>query len=172
MEWSRSGPGSMSGAGSESGSRARWKTGAGLLAAGIALALAAPAAAQEAAPAGRNPINVDVMISHISDRVGQIDQRAKRLDEKLRDEFRYESLEVLERHQMVLDVDEVGTVDLPNGHQFKARPIDIDQRGVLMSVSVEGSVKTDVRVPSGHLVVIGAERYKDGKLVISVEPEY
>jgi hypothetical protein len=136
------------------------------------ICVAFTAAAQEAPPEGRNPINVDVMISHISDRVGQIDQRAKRLDERLRDQFRYESLEVLERHQMVLDVDEVGTVDLPTGHQFKARPIDVDQRGVLMSVSVEGSVETDIRVPSGHLVVIGAERYKDGKIVISVEPEY
>jgi hypothetical protein len=146
----------------------------GLLAIWIAFALtlAAPVPAQEAPPEGRSPINVDVMISHISDRVGQIDQRAKRLDEQLRDQFRYESLEVLERHQMVLEVDEVGTVDLPTGHQFTARPIDVDERGVLMSVGVEGSLQTDVRVPSGHLVIIGAERYKDGKLVISVEPQY
>jgi hypothetical protein len=144
------------------------------LAAGVALALtlAAPAPAQETPREGRTPINVEVMISHISDRVGQIDQRAKRLDEQLRDQFRYESLEVLERHRMVLDVDEVGIVDLPTGHQFRARPIDVDKRGVLMSVGVEGSLQTDVRVPSGHLIVIGAERYKDGKLVISVEPEY
>jgi hypothetical protein len=150
-------------------SRVGW---VGFLAAWLWVALTASAAAQEAPSEGRTPINIDVMISHISDRVGQIDQRAKRLDERLRDEFRYESLEVLERHQMVLEVDEVGTVELPTGHQFKARPIDVDPRGVLMSVSVEGSVQTDVRVPSGHLVVIGAERYKDGKIVISVEPEY
>jgi hypothetical protein len=136
------------------------------------VALAAPAGAQDGSPPARKPINVDVMISQISDRAGEVDQRAKRLDEQLRNQFRYQSLEVLERHQMVLDVDEVGTMELPNGHQFRARPIDVDDRGVLMSVGVEGSLQTDVRVPSGHLVVIGAERYKDGKLVISVEPEY
>jgi hypothetical protein len=29
-----------------------------------------------------------------------------------------------------------------------------------------------LRVPNGHLVVIGAERFEDGKLVISLEPRW
>jgi hypothetical protein len=30
----------------------------------------------------------------------------------------------------------------------------------------------DLKVRKGHLVVIGAERYQDGKLVISLEPHW
>ena len=131
---------------------------------------AASAGAQE--PPKREPINVDVMVSHISDRVGEIDQLARRLDETLRKQFRYESMKVLERHRMVLDVDEVGTVKLPNGRLFRARPLDVNDRGVLMAVEVDETLKTDMRIPSGSLVVIGAERYEDGKIVISIEPEY
>ena len=144
------------------------------LAAGLTLLLLALPAVPSAAQEARKPetINVDVMISHISDRVGEIDARARRLDEKLRKQFRYESLKVIERHRMVLEVDEVGTVELPNGHSFRARPLDVSDRGVLMSVGVEDTIQTDVRIPSGNLVVIGAERFEDGKLVITIEPEY
>lgn len=135
------------------------------------LALAGgPARAQE--PPKHEPINVDVMISHISDRAGGIDRRARRLDEKLRDQFRYQSMEVLERHRMVLDLDEVGTVELPTGQRFRARPLEVNDRGVLMAVEIDETLKTDMRIPSGNLVVIGAERYEDGKIVISIEPRY
>ena len=146
----------------------------GLLGAAFALALvlaAGPAPAQDEPPQ-RPPINVDVMVSHISDRVGEVDARARRIDEKLRKQFRYESMEVIERHRMVLDVDEVGTVELPTGHAFRARPLEVNERGVLMAVEVDETLKTDMRIPSGNLVIIGAEAYEDGKLVITIQPEY
>jgi hypothetical protein len=43
---------------------------------------------------------------------------------------------------------------------------------VLLGVTVKGSLQTDLRIPNGHLVVIGAEGYQDGKLVISLEPSW
>jgi len=41
-----------------------------------------------------------------------------------------------------------------------------------VAVSVEGSVQSDMQIPNGHLVAIGAGRYEDGKLVISLEPHF
>ena len=32
--------------------------------------------------------------------------------------------------------------------------------------------RNDVRVKNGHLVVIGAERYRGGKLVVSLQPRW
>ena len=41
-----------------------------------------------------------------------------------------------------------------------------------MAVDVEGGVKMDARVRDGHMVVIDGGRFEDGKLVISIEPDY
>ena len=102
----------------------------------------------------------------------QVDERVRRLDRVLRKSFRYDVMDLVERHRMVLEMDEVGSVELPDGRSFEARPREINERGVLMSVQVEGNLQADVRAPSGHLVVIGAEPWRNGKLVISIEPRY
>jgi hypothetical protein len=48
----------------------------------------------------------------------------------------------------------------------------IDERGALLAVDLEGSTKADLRVKPGHLIVIGAQGYQGGKLVISMLPEF
>lgn len=126
---------------------------------------AAPAAAQER-------IQVEVMVSHISDRAGQIDPRGQRIDEKLRGQIRYQSLRVLQQKRLGLALDEVGSMKLPNDRSLRVRPMDIGERGVLLAVSVEGSIESDLRVPNRHLVVFGTEPFEDGKLVISLEPTW
>lgn len=131
------------------------------------LLAAAPAAAQ-----GGGPIAVQVMVSHISQNPGEIDPRAHRLDAELRDEFRYESLRVLKQQQLSLALNEIGRVSLPNGSELQLRPLSLSDRGVLMAVTVKGSVQSDMQIPNGHLVAIGAGRHEDGKLVISLEPRF
>lgn len=136
--------------------------------AGVAcLALVAPAAAQPS-----QNVRMEVMVSHISNEPGVVDPRADKLDRTLRDQFRYESLKVIRTQTLKLGLDEVGTVRLPNGRRLRVRPLQIDSRGVLTAVSLEGSVDADLRIRNGHLVVIGAERYQGGKLVVSLEPHF
>jgi hypothetical protein len=164
--------------------------------AGLALGLLGLSAAGAGAqPERPRPINVDVIVSYVTQRpspppslpeapslaprssarapqrVREIDERLRELDEALRGRFVYDELKLVERHRMVLDVDEVGRVKLPNGKRFRVRPLDVDASGVLMAVDV-GSLKLDVRAPSRHLTIIGAEPYQDGQLVISIEPNY
>jgi len=139
-----------------------------LAAAAVVLLLAAgPTSAQNA---GR--VEIDVMISHISNRPGDIDPAGRKLDRELRDQFRYESLRVLESRRLSLRLDEVGSVDLPNGKPLRVRPLQVGERGVLVAVAIEGTLQTDLRIRNGHLVVIGAEPYEDGRLVISLEPHF
>lgn len=126
-----------------------------------------PASAQ---PAG--PIAVDVMVSHISQKPGKIDPRARRLDAELRGEFRYESLRVLKQRRLTLALNELGRVALPNGSVLQLRPLSLSDRGVLMAVAVQGAVQSDLQIPNGHLVAIGVGRHGDGKLVISLEPHF
>lgn len=132
----------------------------------LGLVLAGAAAAQQ------GPIRVELMVSQISDGSGGIDARGQKLHAKLKDQFRYASLQVLETKQLQLAVDQVGSVTLPNGKRARVRPLQVDDASALLAVEVEGAVKTDVRVRNGHLVVIGAERYGDGKLVVSLEPHW
>lgn len=125
-----------------------------------------------AAGAQQGTIEVELMVSHISEAAGDIDSRGQRLHAKLKDQFRYESLRVLETRKLKLATDQVGSVTLPNGKQARVRPLQVDAQSALLAVEVEGAVKTDLRVKNGHLVVIGAERYDGGKLVVSLEPRW
>jgi hypothetical protein len=139
-----------------------------LAAAAVGLLLAAgPASAQTV-----TRIAMDVMVSHISNRPGDVDPAGRKLDRKLRDQFRYESLRVLENRRLSLKLDEVGSVRLPSGKRLRVRPLQVSQRGVLVAVTIEGILQTDLRIRNGHLVVIGAEPYEDGRLVISLEPHF
>ncbi len=135
----------------------------------LALALLSIAAPGDAQP---ERIRMEVMVSQISTQPGEIDARAGKLHRKLRDEIRYESLRVLQTRELELALDELGEMRLPNGRRLQIRPLSVDSRGVLTAVSLEGSVDADMRIRNGHLVVIGAEPYEDGKLVVSLEPHF
>jgi len=124
------------------------------------------------ARAADGPIEIDVMVSEISKEPGAIDPRAKRLDAKLRNDFRYESLKVLSQKKVRVALNELARVPLPDGNELQLRPLNISDRGVLVAVTVEGTVQSDLQIPNGHLVAIGAGRHGDGKLVISLEPRF
>ena len=125
-----------------------------------------------AAKAQEQRIDVELMVSHVSSAPGEIDPRARKLHQKLQGEFRYESLRVLQIRGLQLALNEVGSVGLPNGKSVRVRPLQLSGSGVLLAVDVEGAARMDLKVRNGHLVVIGAERYQDGKLVISLEPRW
>jgi hypothetical protein len=133
-----------------------------------ALALTAPSAAQE----GPRRISLEVLVAYISDEDGVVDPKAERLHEKLADQFRYRTLRVLDERRLDLPLGVVESVALPNGRQLNVRAFQLSSRGVLLGVTVTGSLQTDLRIPNGNLVVIGAERYQDGKLVISLGPSW
>jgi hypothetical protein len=128
-----------------------------LAAVAVGLLLAAgPASAQTV-----TRVAIHVMVSHISNRPGDVDPAGGKLDRKLRDQFRYESLRVLEDRRLSLKLDEVGSVRLPSGKRLRVRPLQVGQRGVLVAVAIEGTLQTDLRIRNGHLVVIGAEPYEE-----------
>lgn len=138
-----------------------------------AAALGLLLAAGAAQPAGAaDTMRFEVMVSHISDEPGPIDERAARLDAELRRQFRYESLTVVETRTLDLALDEAGSVELPGGRTLKLKPLVRDARGALLAVDLPGVIQVDMRVRSGQLVVLGAQRYRDGKLVISFEPRF
>ena len=89
---------------------------------------------------------------------------------KLKRDFRYGSLAVVESRRMRLAINEVGKLELPNGRKLQIMPLLLDDRGVLMAVDLEGVLQTDLRVKSGHLVVFGAHRHGPDRLVIAVTP--
>ena len=137
--------------------------------AALALAIAAaPAVAQE----GPRRIALEVLVAYISDEAGGVDPRAERLHEQLADQFRYRTLRVLDERQLDLPLGSVQSIELPNGRLLNVRAFQLSSRGVLLGVTVKGSLQTDLRIPNGHLVVIGAERYQEGKIVISLEPSW
>lgn len=145
---------------------------AALALAALALAAPAPASAQSAQAPAEGVIRLEVMVSQISDEPGPIDARASRLDAQLRQQFRYQSLRVVDTQTLDLALDQTGSVSLPGGTTLRLKPIVRDARGALVAVDLPGVIQMDMRVRSGQLVVLGAQRYGDGKLVISLEPRF
>ena len=117
-------------------------------------------------------IGLSLTLSHASQRPGPIDPAAAEIHRQLHREFRYESLQVLEQRHLILRMQEIGGIDLPTGKRVELRPLSLTPSGVLIAVEIEGSLQTDLRVPNRKQVVIGVERYQDGKLILTLQPDY
>jgi len=139
-----------------------------------AVALAAALAVAAAATGADAPrrIALEVLVAYISDEPGGVDPQAEELDRKLAGQFRYATLRVLDQKRLDLPLGSVQSVALPNGRLLNVRAFQLASRGVLLGVTVKGSLQTDLRVPNGHLIVIGTERYQAGQLVISLKPTW
>jgi hypothetical protein len=136
----------------------------------LALALAAaglPASAQEL-----RRVSLEITVTHVSQTPGGIDPRGEELHRQLRQDFRYGSLKVLERREMRLQLDEIGQMKLPNGRWMRVRPLNLASDRLLVAVEVEGSVAMDLRLANHRKASIGSHKYKDGTLVITLEPDF
>jgi hypothetical protein len=117
-------------------------------------------------------IDLQITVARISEEPGPVDAAAGRLARRLRQEFKFESLQLLEKRKMRLTGDEVGKMKLPGGGRLLVSPLQLSEGSVLLAVDVEGLLKTDLRAESGQLVIIGAGRFEGGKLVIALEPRF
>jgi hypothetical protein len=138
----------------------------------LALLIALTCLAGAAFAQGVREVGFEIMVTHVSQTPGAIDPRGEDLHKQLRRDFRYGSLEVLERRHLRVGMDEIGQMKLPNGRWMRVRPLNIARDRLLVSVEVEGSVATDLRLANHRKVSIGSHRYKDGTLVITLEPEF
>ena len=121
----------------------------------------------------RPAVRATLMVTHLSNEGNEIDPRARELDARLRRQnIRFPSARVLEVREVRLRLDKTETIDLPGGRFARFQPVHVGERGVLIAVDVEDSVKMDVRVRPGRMVVIDGGRYDGGKLVISIQPDY
>jgi len=116
-------------------------------------------------------VGLSLMVSHASQRPGPIDPAAEWLDRSLRNEFRYQSLHVIEVRHLDLGLQEIGGVVLPTGKHVSIRPLHVDDGGLLIAVDIEGTLQTDLRVANRNPVVIGVERYQGGRLIVTLQPD-
>ncbi|HXK23981.1 MAG TPA: hypothetical protein VMS55_15030 [Myxococcota bacterium] len=116
-------------------------------------------------------IQMRMMVTRLSNDGRGVDPKAKDLESKLSSQgIRFDSAEVLQKKQLEMGVGEVHTIDLPNGRKARVQPLHQGEDGLLMGVDVEGSSKADVRARPNHTVIFSAGPFRDGKLVLSLEP--
>lgn len=144
-----------------------WTRRATRVAVALLVVAAAPAFAQEVPK-----VHIRVMISHVSSRPGPIDPAAEALGRRLKRDFKFQSVRVIQMQKLHLALNEVGSLELPTGSVLHVKPRKVSENGVLMSVEIVGTLRTSLQVKNRHQVVIGAQSYEDGKLVVSLEPEY
>lgn len=143
-----------------------------LLVAGL-LVLLAPSVAREAAAEDVQFVRVEIETYHASPEPGPVEPNAAALDRQLSRDFRYQSLRRLQSRQMRLRLNEIGGLELPTGRWVRVRPLSLHGERVLMAVEVEGTLQTDLKMQRHRMVVIGQPQpYKDGKLVITLVPDF
>jgi len=120
------------------------------------------------------PIAFEVTVVHVSSGKGgvQADARAQRVDRIIGPQLKYDSLRVLDFRRRQVPLNQIGSVTLPSGKHFRFRPMDLSEEGVLVAVDVERSAQGDFRIPRHKPFVFGGQRYRDGQLVILLEPDY
>ena len=139
---------------------------------GVALSLVAisPARVSAQEEASRGPeFELEVIIASLTNETNKIDKAAKRLHKELRNQFRYEGIRVLETVDLRVSGDDVWDLKLPSRRRLRMRPLVVEKDSALISVEVSGLVQSDLKIKRGQLVIIGAERFRDGKLVIAIE---
>jgi hypothetical protein len=117
-------------------------------------------------------VGLNLMVSHASPRPGPVDPAAEALHESLRNEFRYQSLRVLQVRRLDLKAGEIGGLELPTGKRVRVRPLHMGEGGVLLAIDIDDTLHTDLRVPDRRPVVIGVDQYQGGKLILTLEPDY
>ncbi|GEM_PF-5260549 len=144
------------------------------------MAIAAGSGGAQQAPKPAPPpkptqVHVLVVVHHVSKHPappGPVDPAAAKLEHRLSQDFNYKSARVMQTERMTLALNQTGSMTLPTGRLLKVKPRKLGKRGLLMWVEIEGTLRTNLRVPNHHQVVIGAQNYQDGKLVVTLEPEY
>jgi hypothetical protein len=112
-----------------------------------------------------------VTVLHASRAPGEVDPRAARFDALLRDTIRYKTLRVVKEKQRHVKLNEIERVSLPTGQDFRFRPIDAGERGVLVSVDWRKAARGDFRLPRGKPLILGGQPYENGQLVVILEAE-
>jgi hypothetical protein len=116
-------------------------------------------------------LHFEVTVLHASPSPGGIDPGAARFDRLLRDTVRYESLRLVKAKHRNVELNEVERVALPSGRDFRFRPIDAGDRGVLVSVDWQKTARGDFRLPRGKPLILGGQPYEGGQLVVILEAE-
>jgi len=146
-----------------------------VLALGVAAAGAQPLVPKESGAFGAKPkiprLHFEVTVLHASPSPGGIGPGAERFDRLLRDTVRYESLRVMKSKQRKVKLNEIERVTLPTGEDFRFRPIDAGERGVLVAIDWTRTARGDFRLPRGKPLILGGQPYEDGQLVVILEAE-
>lgn len=141
-----------------------------IAAATLALACLVPGASGAESAVGKAPtFEIRVLVANLTNDRDKIDKEARRLDKALKSQFRYEGIRVLDSVKVTLSGDEVWNLKLPSRRRLRIRPLVVEAESALISVEISGLVQSDLKIKSGQLVIIGAERFHEGKLVIAID---
>jgi hypothetical protein len=158
----------------------QWCRRGGAAAVAALLWLAAGALAQPLVPpepsgfpkkAAQPRLHFEVTVLHASSAEGGIDPGAERFDRLLRDTVRYRSLRLVKTRERRVNLNEIERVALPTGQDFRFRPIDAGDRGVLVAVDWKKTARGDFRLPRGKPLILGGQPYENGQLVVILEAE-
>ena len=113
----------------------------------VVIALPQRGFAQDAKPVPEGtPVGFRLMVGHLSQKPGPVDPEFESLHRLLEKEFRYQSLRILMIREMMLQLEEVGAMELPTGKRVEIRPMHLGRHGVLVAVLEADKFAADVGI--------------------------
>ncbi len=134
-----------------------------------ALAVAAAPALAQQPEAG--PVQLRVSIVHAAEQPGVIDPSLRDLPRAL-GPMKFGTLRLIEQRQLQLGIGQLGHVPLPDRREVTMTPVSFAARNVQMRLQMPGQVNSELSMSPGRPVVLGGPRYKDGHLIVYIEPEF
>ena len=84
----------------------------------------------------------------------------------------FRSVRMQEQRSYNLRMGEQGKYALPGGREIHMLPVQVLNQQLHMQFEMPGVVNTRLRLRNGKRMVVGGVPFKDGQLIIQVEPEF
>lgn len=118
-------------------------------------------------------IRIGVTVTHVSDADDGVDPKARPLLDALEDnKIRYKSATVVREVDFDLAPGDGGSVEIDGARKAHLQLMQVDARGALVAVDVDGGVKVDAKVRrGGRGFVVDAGKVGDGRRLLEIEAE-
>ena len=138
---------------------------------GLGLSVAVLLAVAPALADDVEKIQVRVTVTDLTDADAGVDPKAEGLLGALRDQnIKYRSARVVREIEADLAAGESESIEIGKGRRAHLQVMQVDDRGALVAVDLDGGVKADVRVDrGGRPFVVDAGKIEDGKRLVQIE---
>ena len=139
--------------------------GLGLCALSLVLGGAGSAAAQDF-----TPVELEVRVIYARKEKGVVDPDCRDIQKRL--PIPFGSLQTVQSENFRLEPGTAAQFELPTGRPVRMLPVSIVGSRLHIYFEMSGVMNARLQMVSGHPVIVGGEKHKDGHLILELTPNF